>query len=283
MRLAFVATATLSLLLVAAPGLRAQDDMEKPPTPEKKKKDDKKPSNEKKEAGDEGDDDDDKPMEKLPINPFAKAKKGDWSVCLGKMKAEVGGQKMSEKIKLTVRVKDIDEKEITCTMQQAGGPMGGQRPEQKTTFSLKENPPFDRYMSMSDQEKQGGDELADWKVEDDKKTVGGKEFTCKKITAKIKDKMGTDAKLTMWVTDEAKGWGMVAMSIKGQLMGGGSLQMDVEMKGFGNGDKADFGKKPEDKGDEEDKDEEKGEKGEKDDAPKDAPKKDKKKKSEDDE
>jgi hypothetical protein len=283
MRLAFVASATLSLLLVAAPGLRAQDDMEKPAAPEKKKKDDKKPSNEKKEMGDEGDDEDDrpkKPVEKLPLNPFAKAKKGDWSVCLGKMKAEVGGQKMQEKIKLTVRVKETDDKEVTCTMQQAGGPMGGQRPEQKTTFSLKENPPFDRYMSMSDQEKQGGDELADWKVEDDKKTVGGKEFACKKITAKIKDKMGTDAKLTMWVTDETKGWGMVAMSIKGSLMGGGSLQMDVELKGYGNGDKADFGKKPEDKGD--DEGDEKDEDAPKD-GPKDDPKKDKKKKSEDDE
>ena len=54
--------------------------------------------------GDEGDEDDGddkpkKPAEKLPINPFAKAKKGDWSVCLGKMKIDVGGQKMNEKMR----------------------------------------------------------------------------------------------------------------------------------------------------------------------------------------
>lgn len=277
MRLSFVATATLGLLLAIAPGVRAQDEKPEKPTPEKKK-DDKKPSTDKPgEKGDEGDDEDDskpkKPQEKMPLNPFAKAKKGDWSICGGKMKANFNGNAMTDTMKLIVKVKETADGEVTLTMKQSGGKMGGARPEQEVKFSTKENPTVNKYMSMSEQEK-GGDDISDWKVEDDKKTVGEKEFVCKKITAKIKDKMGTDAKLTMWVTDETKGWGMVAMTIKGTLMGGGTLQMDVELKGYGNGDKADFGKTPA----EEKVDEQPADDG--DDAPK--AKKDKKDKGDDD-
>jgi hypothetical protein len=309
MRLASVASATLSLLLVFAPALRAQDDPKpapdqpkpdakkddsKPadPKPADPKKDDSKPSDGKKEKGDEGDDDDDsKPDQKLPINPFAKAKKGDWSVCVGRMKANFQGQAMDQKVKLVWRIKKVTDDEVECSLTESGGgAMGGPR-DQKATFSLKENPNFTKYMNGRDK---GGpsDQLSDWKVEDDKKTVGGKEFGCKKITAKLKDQMGTDAKLSMWVTDETKGWGCVAMTLKGTLAGGGKLTMDVEMKGYGNGDKADFGNKPEDEkaGDDEGDDDapapkKKAKSSDDDnDAPKkDAPKKDDDKKKSDDE
>ncbi|HZU95132.1 MAG TPA: hypothetical protein VFF73_00380, partial [Planctomycetota bacterium] len=99
-----------------------------------------------------------------------------------------------------------------------------------------------------------GPPIDEWKVEDDKKTVGGKEFTCKKYTGKLKEKaggggMGMDGKLTLWITDTTKGWGLIAMTMKGSQNAQGmniDFNMDVELKGYGNGDTADFGKKPAD-------------------------------------
>jgi hypothetical protein len=291
MRLAFVASATLSLLLVIAPGLRAQDDnkpaKKKDDKKDNKKKDDKK--DDKKEKGDEGDDDDEdkpkKPQEKMPINPFAKAKKGDWSVCLGKMKMNMGGQKIDQKMKFIIRVKDVDNGGVTLTMKQeaSGGFGGGGGREETATFNLKELPTVQKYMSMNDNQRGGdGEEMSDWKTEDDKKTVGGKEFGCKKVSCKMKDKMGSDMKLVMWVTDETKGWGLVALTLKGTIpQGGGTVQMDMELKGYGNGDKADFGKKPEEEKTDEDSGDDDGKKDKDKDEKKDD-KKDKKKDKKDD-
>jgi len=308
MRLLNVASATLSLVLFFAPALRAQDDAPKSkPDAEKKdddkKKDDKKDDKKKDEKGDEGDDDDDKPKkpeERLPFNPFAKAKKGDWSVCVGKMKVTMAGggqggmQIPDQKIKITMTVTDVTADEVTVSMKESGG-MGNNQ-NKKVTFSLKENPTFTKFFNGDDTPR--GDSPSDWKCEDDKKTIGEKEFTCKKFSAKLKEKgaMGMDAKISLWVSDQTKGWGLLALTLKGSSQGGNgmpgtSITMDMEVKGYGNGDTADFGKKPEDAkaagdddGDDEDapKSKDKDDKRKGDDAPKkDAPKKDDDKKKDD--
>ncbi len=245
-----IVAGTLSLLLLIAPGLRAQDDdMPKPAKPDKAKKDDPKDDKAKKEKGDEGDDEGDdtpkKPQERLPFNPWKSAKKGDWSYCVGKMKILLGDNEQSEKVHFIFKVKDVTADEIKCTMAEKGAGRDG---EKEVTFSLKENPTFSRYMSGGDKNARGDEGMEDWKTDDAKKTVGGKdgkEFACKKVTCKVKNKMqGIDGKLTFWLSDETKGWGLIAMTLKGTVgpaEAGGTINMEIEVKGFGNGDTADFG------------------------------------------
>jgi hypothetical protein len=274
MRFLTVATATLGLLLLVAPGLRAQDD-DKPKTEkkdEKKKDDDKKDEKKKDDDSDDDDDKPKKPLERLPINPFAKAKKGDWSWAVGRIKAAG----MNEKMKFVVKVTEVTDDEVTISMKQSGGFGPGQ--EKTVTFSKKEMPSYNKFFEGKDDSSGGGP--SDWKVEDDKKTIGGKEFPCKKASAKFKEKERVDAKVTLWITDQTKGWGLLGMSITGTEMGQ-KISMDFELKGYGNGDTADFGKKADedkadDEGDKDDDDAPKKDKDKKDDAPKDEKKDDKK-------
>src|SRR5580700_3262956 len=110
MRALSVAMWSVVGILLVAPVVRAQDDM--PKKPDKESKDDKKADK------DDDSDDDAKPTKspRLPINPLAKAKKGDWSYVVGKVM--VGGQKEPEKrVKLLARITKVTDDEVTMAIK----------------------------------------------------------------------------------------------------------------------------------------------------------------------
>ncbi len=74
--------------------------------------------------------------------------------------------------------------------------------------------------------------------------MGGREFSCQKVTFKIEDK-GSKVKVKLWVSPEVKGASFVAAEIRVAVQGQ-EVSIDMETGGFGNGDTAEWGKTADD-------------------------------------
>jgi hypothetical protein len=71
------------------------------------------------------------------------------------------------------------------------------------------------------------DEVKDWKVDDEKKTVGDHEFTCKKVSATT-----ASDEIVIWLSSEVPVTGIVAMTRKSNLGEGTTEIFELEIGGF---------------------------------------------------
>ncbi|MBI3726586.1 hypothetical protein HY251_21890 [bacterium] len=244
-RLSFLAiTAVLSLAL--GPGALAQDakkdddkpkDGKKDDKPGDKPKDDKPATEEKNQVKDEGRD------TKLPFNPFANVKPGEWVTFVAHVHRErVPPQAADVNVYTTWTVipNPTEQGKLRLKAVQKG-------PGRPPTDLEKDLPTGDmtlgQFMAIfgvPDEAK-----LSDVKCEDAKLTVNGKEFSGKKISFEG-GMVGRRAKEILTISTDVR-CSFVQHEIIGPDAGDGKPEMSVkeEVLGFGTADKTEWGKSPE--------------------------------------
>ncbi|MBI3726603.1 hypothetical protein HY251_21980 [bacterium] len=184
---------------------------------------------------------------KLPWNPFAKANEGDWSVFL--VTSRSSSKKEPVTLAMIYRVTSVASDSVTISnSSRSTGDFQGKPGEQ--TFSTKKDLTLRAFVNA----KTGREEFTDAKITEEKKTIGGKEFECVKLaySARVVLKEGKPEdvvrtlKVATWISKEAKGQCIVFMTIDGKTTGGGRESegtTQFEIKGYGRGDRVDWGKK----------------------------------------
>jgi hypothetical protein len=184
-------------------------------------------------TGDKKDAKEDEPAEKpkLPINPFDKVKDGDWSAYIYVSAKQ--GQPVTRET-LTYRLEKIEDEALTLTETKNLG-TATQSPARENPVSRKDPPTLGDFLHLH-----WSVDILDVKVTDDKHTVAGKEFTCKKLTFTSQSVDQTD-RFEVWVSTDVKGWSVVQMHVDGE--GALNFKNDIHLVGFGCGDKVDWGKR----------------------------------------
>jgi hypothetical protein len=168
---------------------------------------------------------------KLPWNPFASAKEGDWQVVSIKADARVD-------VFLYRVTKVTDDKVVVAT-----GEHGELVRPRKGDVSLTD------FLSK---------DLAkpeDFQVADEKKTVAGREFACQRLSWSSSEtkktpkgnELTTVARWRVWISKESKCDGIVSATTELSVTAKGGQELtsttEIEVLGFGNGDKVEWGKK----------------------------------------
>lgn len=169
----------------------------------------------------------------LPIHPFADVKEGDWCVLVLAI-ADPSGGGGEDKKPMMWKVGKVEADAVTwsaCAVTPAGlreKPIG--------SFPRKAVETFRGFLQFLFQKDQGQENYARQKVEDDKRTVNGKEFACKKISAVIVEGDGREAEVAAWFSSEVSGLHLVCLAAKE------AGTVAIELAGYGNGEKATWGK-----------------------------------------
>lgn len=157
---------------------------------------------------------------KLPVNPVAKAKVGDWSAFVEK---NIAPDRPIEKSAVTWKVTEIDGDDVTA--KNFAGP--GIRHFDKREMTLEQL--FDAPAGS----------LRNVETGDEKRAFGDREFACTMVSCKIATKDYT-AKAAVWLCPDVTG-AVVAMVVE---YPGAKTKRKLEIAGYGNGDKATWGKTP---------------------------------------
>lgn len=172
---------------------------------------------------------------KLPFNPYEKAQKGDWCMLTGTFKRTGAGEKKGA-AQTFAKVSAVDDGQVT--IREIAKADGTDKSSRK--LSTKEAPGVAAYFDL----KEG--EVTDVKVEDETRTICGKELACKKLTFTWKHAPATDH-VTAWLSQDVKAGGLAAFTMKGKTEANGvelETRITLECQGWGNGDKADAGETP---------------------------------------
>lgn len=135
--------------------------------------------------------------------------------------------------RLTCVVFSPDEK-VTESELQVSQSMGVDESSPKTTVALpaKDAPTLETYFQI--------EKASEVAFSDEKKTVGVREFSCKKVTF-VTPSGAKTLHSTAWISTDVKGSGLVALRIETDA-DGKKITLDFEVAGFGSKDKTDFGK-----------------------------------------
>ncbi len=183
----------------------------------------------------------------LAWNPYATAKAGDWAAYA------MDDRGYASKHRDIQSVAKVDGDTATVEEYPCTGKVGDT--DHKTwTFSTKDAFTIEKIFS----DKENTVTVSDLATTEEKKTVGGREFACTKISCKAsrdyaghKGKFHFEGTLTVWLSKDVKAPGIVAYTRedvrkRGKSTGGTpphDMSRDVEVVGFGNGDKTDWGTK----------------------------------------
>ncbi len=159
---------------------------------------------------------------KLPLNPFVDAKEGDWSVVV--MTAAAGSGPRKSAI-WTWRVASVGEDGAVKVHHVYAG-REGHSEHKGNPLSTKEAPTFAKFFSEQVQGVQA--------PSDEKATVEGKTFACKKVSFASE---GGAKKWTVLLSAEVKGSGLVSATVAR-----GEQTMELRLVGFGNKEKTLWGK-----------------------------------------
>jgi hypothetical protein len=167
------------------------------------------------------------PKTEEPINPFAKAKVGDWVEYKLIGGGPAGNMQMSPFPDLRIRmvVTAADQKEVTIEMQAQGPGVGPQGKENTQRIDLTK--PFDPLSILNIGIKDDKKKATKIKEGREKITVAGTSYDCSWVTAKEPNNNG-DVKL--WFTKDAPLSGIVKIEM---TIGGPELTIVLEMTGFG--------------------------------------------------
>jgi len=175
----------------------------------------------------------------LPFHPLAKAKKGDW--CAIRMEANFGGQ--SEIAIANFEVTKVGKETIEVEMTSKRDGRGGGGETQKLSFDATKTPNAMVYLGLLIKgSTPSGDvpKVSNVKIVDDKKTVGDHEFACKRMSFSFSEH-GSNIRVKMWLSPDVKGMGLVACEIKAKERGA-DISIDIELGGYGDEDKTEWGK-----------------------------------------
>lgn len=165
----------------------------------------------------------------LPFNPVAGAKEGDWTV----FKCTQTQPGTTEKHAQSWSVKKVGDKTVKVQQERAGD----ESVQEELELPLTEAPTIAKFFQVGDER------VVETKVVDEKKTVGNREFACKKLTFQTYNGERM-LRATVWLSAEVKGSGVVAIHLEGDLTEpkGAKATVDFELAGFGSKDKTEFGK-----------------------------------------
>lgn len=185
---------------------------------------------------------------RAPLDPFAAAKKGDWEVIVMHAVTE-NAPGTARKAALVYRVAATSEDGVQLTLEPLPAPKGGGAPP-LLLLKRGEKPLLSDILGVKDENVTGVT------VTDDKRTVGGREFACRKIAfssrkvikMKASDDLVFTTRMAIWFSADVKGTGIVAAEREDEAAGGGVADDEThtrfEVAGFGNGEKAEWGKAP---------------------------------------
>ncbi len=183
-----------------------------------------------------------------PIAVFANARKGDFETIVARF-SSANDPEQGKKLTIVYRIAEVSSETISLQVEPSDVPKEKRPPP----FS------FDRAKGPDLVELLGGrnlENVTDLATTDEKRTVAGREFACKKVTFKSKKDLDLRAhgggtavyshQWTVWLSTEAKGAGIVAVDDAGEVRGGGladdERHFSLEVAGFGTDDKAEWGK-----------------------------------------
>ncbi|MBI3726062.1 hypothetical protein HY251_19200 [bacterium] len=181
----------------------------------------------------------------LPFRPFENAKPGDWECLL--VTEHASPEETPERSLETYRIASVTSSLVTVST------------ETRTVRGTTKKPQDDAFASS-------GSKLADllalWtseplsglKVESEKKTVGARALACSKVTFIVVRSrpvapgmiaVASTSSYVLWLSRDVPGAGVVAMTVAVKAGGGGTATTsEHELVGFGNGDRAEWGQKP---------------------------------------
>jgi hypothetical protein len=168
---------------------------------------------------------------RFPFNPFSNAKAGDWAAFV----AEAGNGKEIEKAPYGYEISAVGTASVTI---QHSVYDGGEVHCKETTVSIDVKMPpsaLDFIQSLMGISKTGR-VVREFKIEDEKHMVGGREFACKKITWRMPGFCARGG-VTVWLSSAVKGTGLVELEIK--LDNGTTMRS--ELVGYGTKGKAEWG------------------------------------------
>lgn len=164
---------------------------------------------------------------KLPINPYADAKEGDWSTFIVTQKAADTGE-TSLSI-WTWRVASVGEDGTVKVTTEHGGKDDSRKDHLGNPFSTKEAPSVEKFFGDDVQEVTA--------ATDEKVTHESQAFECKKLVFTADKATKT---WTVWLSPAVKGSGIVSGTmVKGQRTG------ELKLAGHGTKTKTEWGKTPE--------------------------------------
>jgi hypothetical protein len=183
-----------------------------------------------------------------PVAVFASAKKGDFETIVARF-SSANAPDEGKKMTIVYRIADVASETVSLQVEPSDLPKSHLPPP----FS------FDRAKGPDLVALLGGrnlENVTDLATTDEKKTVAGREFACKKVTFKTKKEFDLTSrgagsgvyshKWTVWLSAEVKGAGIVAVDDEGEVRGKGVAEdersLRFEVVGFGTDDKAEWGK-----------------------------------------
>jgi hypothetical protein len=161
---------------------------------------------------------------KLPIHPLDGAQEGDWAVLRCVFKAPN---------RVTRTVQSYMVAKVTDTAIIQSQTLAG---EGTSTVKLpvKEAPDLETFFDIYN------DQVSEVAFSDEKKTVSGREFACKKITF-VSANGGKPVHMTAWLSTEVKGSGIVCLLAETDDPKG-KIVLSFELAGFGSRGKTEWGK-----------------------------------------
>ncbi len=186
---------------------------------------------------------------RAPIPVFEMAKKGDFETFVVNV-VTTKEPEFGRKLVLVFRIADAGEDSVTLKTL---GSLSSPDDLPSVTFDRAKEPLISKLLADVKLDNVTGLERTD-----EKKTAGGREFACTRlsfVTTRVipHERASGNSVMTdrwsLWFSAEVKGAGIVAMEHLGSRTDNGVTQrekrMTCEIAGFGNGEKADWGKLPE--------------------------------------
>lgn len=172
----------------------------------------------------------------LPIDRFADAKEGDWLVLAGSVLGESSGKPLRRFVRYGVAKVAKDEVALEVRLGvRADEP--GSRIVLGRTRTLEQLLPSELELSR----------LRDARVEDAERVVADRKLACKKVTASARRPFigtrGEDVRVSVWLSADVKAPGIVAIEVT--CADDPKARARFEVAGWGNGDRAAWGKTPE--------------------------------------
>lgn len=176
----------------------------------------------------------------LPFNPFDDARAGDWETLAVDTKLEGKGAPPRDRIRLfdlvTYRVRAADANEVKVGFEAV--PAIQDQDRIATVYSRSVTPSFERVLDLKGTPK-------DVKATSEKRTIGGRDFACTKITYTLITSRGARTDNTAWFAKDVKAFGLVELVNVIPLAADGKCTVRYTLAGFGSKGTVDFGKRPE--------------------------------------
>lgn len=199
---------------------------------------------------------------KLPFSPIEKTEKGHWLLLTGRQDVGSGLSSSSEHTVLFKTTKVVAQVEATISSShvskettRAGGGVSKAEPEKTETASLKDGPNVTRLLALLPVHVGKDAKFSRWRVEDEARTVHGKELSCKKVSFRFTwaseritgDKTTAYRQTTdvsIWLSADVKAPGIVALESSFEATGYSPAhgKLELQVRGFGSGEKTEWGK-----------------------------------------